>query len=198
MWNGAPSRRKGRKNKMKLSGEKILAAPQARIWAALNDPDVLRQAIPGCESFVKETGDNYRATVAAKIGPVQTRFNGMVRLSDLDPPNGYTISGEGSAGAAGSARGGAKVRLEPAEGGTRLSWTADAQITGKLAQIGSRLIESTANHMATQFFNRFEQIVAGDVPPPASASAMLPPWVLWAGGVGAVAVIVLVVYLLFV
>jgi carbon monoxide dehydrogenase subunit G len=182
---------------MKLSGEKILGAPQARVWAALNDPDVLRQSIPGCESFQKQDDGSYRAVVATKIGPVQARFNGTVRLSDLDPPNGYTISGEGSGGAAGSARGGAKVRLEPAEaGGTRLSWTADAQVSGKLAQIGSRLIESTANHMAGQFFDRFGQIIAGQEPPAASAGAMLPPWIWWAAGGGAALVVLIVVLLL--
>ena len=181
---------------MKLSGEKILNASQARVWAALNDPEVLRQSIPGCESFQKQADDSYRATVAAKIGPVQTRFNGTVRLTDLDPPKGYTISGEGSSGAAGSARGGAKVRLEPTAGGTRLSWTADAQISGKLAQIGSRLIESTANHMAGQFFDRFGQIMAGEAPK-TSAADMIPAWVWLAGAVSAV-VLAVVLYILLV
>ncbi len=182
---------------MKMSGEKILNAPQARVWTALNDPDTLRQSIPGCESFQQQPDGSYRATVAAKIGPVQARFNGTVRLSDLNPPNGYTISGEGSGGAAGSAKGGAKVRLEPAAGGTRLTWNADAQISGKLAQIGSRLIESTANHMAGQFFDRFGQIIAGDTPPEASAAGMVPPWIWLAGAAGAVALAV-ILYLLFV
>jgi carbon monoxide dehydrogenase subunit G len=181
---------------MKMSGEKILKAPQAKVWAALNDPEVLRQSIPGCESFQKQADDTYRATVAAKVGPVQARFNGTVRLTDLDPPNGYTISGEGSGGAAGSAKGGAKVRLEPADGGTRLSWTADAQISGKLAQIGSRLIESTANHMAGQFFDRFSQIIAGEEPRQASAADMVPAWVWLAGAASAVALAVILYVLL--
>lgn len=182
---------------MKMSGDKILNASQARVWAALNDPEILRQSIPGCESFEKQPDGNYRATVAAKIGPVQARFNGIVRLSDLDPPNGYTISGEGSGGAAGSAKGGAKVRLAPADGGTRLTWNADAQISGKLAQIGSRLIESTANHMAGQFFDRFGQIIGGEAPAEASASSMVPPWI-WIAGAGGVAAVAMVLYILLV
>ncbi len=182
---------------MKMSGEKILNAPQARVWAALNDPEVLRQSIPGCESFQAEENNSYRATVAAKVGPVQARFNGTVRLSELDPPNGYTISGEGSGGAAGSAKGSAKVRLEPAAGGTRLTWTADAQISGKLAQIGSRLIESTANHMAGQFFDRFSQIIAGEAPAQATAAGMIPPWI-WVAGAASAAALVVILYLLLV
>jgi len=181
---------------MKMSGEKILNAPQARVWAALNDPDVLRRSIPGCESFQQQADGSYRSTVAAKIGPVQARFNGVIRLSELDPPNGYTISGEGSGGVAGSAKGSAKVRLEPAAGGTRLTWTADAQISGKLAQIGSRLIESTANHMAGQFFDRFGQIIAGETPQ-TSAAAMVPPWA-WIAAAGGAAVAAALLYILLV
>jgi hypothetical protein len=182
---------------MKLSGEKILPLPQAKVWAALNDPEVLRQSIPGCESFEAISGDSYRATVAAKIGPVQARFQGTARLSNMDPPNGYTLSGEGSGGAAGSAKGSAHVRLEPAPGGTKLSWTADAQISGKLAQIGSRLIDSSVNMMATQFFNRFEQHLAGEKPEetPVSALAFVPSWVI-VGGAAALALII-AVYLFF-
>jgi carbon monoxide dehydrogenase subunit G len=182
---------------MKMSGEKILNAPQAKVWAALNDTEVLRQSIPGCESFQKQPDDSYKATVAAKIGPVQARFNGTVRLSELDPPNGYTISGEGSGGAAGSAKGSARVRLARADGGTRLTWTADAQISGKLAQIGSRLIESTANHMAGQFFNRFGQIIAGETPQKASAADMVPAWV-WLAGVACAAALAAILYILLV
>jgi carbon monoxide dehydrogenase subunit G len=182
---------------MKMSGEKILNAPRNKVWAALNDPEVLRQSIPGCESFEKQADDSYRATVAARIGPVQARFNGTVRLSELDPPNGYTISGEGSGGAAGSAKGSAKVRLASVDGGTRLTWNADAQISGKLAQIGSRLIESTANHMAGQFFDRFGQIIAGAEPPQASAAGMIPPWI-WVAGAAGVAVIAALIYMLLV
>lgn len=180
---------------MKMSGEKTLQLPQAKVWEALNNPEVLRQSIPGCENF-EAVGDNqYRATVATKIGPVQARFQGNVRLSDIDPPNGYTLSGEGSGGAAGSAKGSAKVHLAPAAEGTRLTWDADAQVSGKLAQIGSRLIDSTAHMMAGQFFDRFEQVLAGEKPKeqPISAVSFIPGWV-WAV---AVVVLLLILYLLF-
>ena len=179
---------------MKLSGEKILPLPQARVWQALNDPEVLRQSIPGCESFEKLAENTYRATVASRIGPVQARFQGTVRLSNLNPPNGYTLSGEGSGGAAGSAKGSADVSLEPAPGGTRLAWTADAQISGKLAQIGSRLIELSANMMAGQFFDRFEQILAGEKPSEAPVS-VVPTWAWIAGA--AVIIIAVILYLVF-
>jgi carbon monoxide dehydrogenase subunit G len=183
---------------MKLSGEKILRLPQVRVWSALNDPQVLRQSIPGCESFEKLADNAFKATVATKIGPVQTRFNGTVRLSDINPPNGYTLSGEGSGGAAGSAKGSAKVHLAPAPGGTRLTWDADAQVSGKLAQIGSRLIDSTANMMAGQFFDRFEALLAGAKveDKPISAVSLVPP-VVWAIGGAAVVAILGIIYMLF-
>lgn len=182
---------------MKLSGEKILPLPQEQVWAALNDPEILRQSIPGCESFEAISDDSYRATVATKIGPVQARFQGKVRISGIDPPNGYTLSGEGSGGAAGSGKGSANVRLEPVPGGTRLTWNADAQVSGKLAQIGSRLIDSSVNMMAAQFFDRFEQLLAGDTPGdvPIAASAFLPSWFRIAGW-GALLLLVVVLYLL--
>jgi carbon monoxide dehydrogenase subunit G len=144
---------------MKLTGENRIKAPPQEVWRALNDAEVLRQAIPGCESLEKISDTAFKATVATKIGPVQAKFNGQVQLSDLDPPNGYTISGSGSGGMAGNAKGGAKVRLEPDGDGTKLTYDVDAQVTGKLAQLGSRLIDSTAKMLAGQFFNRFEQIV---------------------------------------
>ncbi len=161
---------------MKIMGEKMIAAPQIAVWRALNDPDVLRQSIPGCESFEKTGENSYKATVVSKIGPIQAKFSGNVTLSELDPPNGYRISGEGSGGAAGSAKGGARVRLEPVTADTtRLSYDVDAQVSGKIAQLGSRLIESTANMMAGQFFSRFEQVVAGEAP--SAAPVGLPFWV---------------------
>jgi carbon monoxide dehydrogenase subunit G len=179
---------------MKMSGEKILGLPQAKVWEALNDPEILRQSIPGCESFEALADDRYRATVASRNGPVQARFQGKVQITDSDPPNGYTLSGEGSGGAAGNARGSAKVHLTPVSGGTKLAWTADAQVSGKLAQVGSRLIESTANMMAGQFFDRFEQLLAGEKPKeqPISALSLLPGWVLPAGAAAFVALIVLI------
>lgn len=182
-----------------MSGEKVLNLPQETVWRALNDPEILRQSIPGCESFEAVGENQYRATVASRIGPVQARFNGNVRISDINPPNGYTLSGEGSGGAAGSAKGSAQVRLEPAGGGTRLTWNADAQISGKLAQIGSRLIDSSVNMMAGQFFDRFEQLLAGQKveDKPVAATAFIPAWVWGAGAIG-IAALVLLIYVLFV
>jgi uncharacterized protein len=164
---------------MKLTGEKLIPLPQSQVWAALNDPEILRQSIPGCESFEKISDNNFRATVATRIGPVQAKFQGTVTLSDFDAPNGYTIAGQGSGGAAGSAKGSARVTLAPAQGGTRLAWTADAQISGKLAQIGSRLIESAANMMAGQFFDRFQQAVGGGAPAAVAKPGFPVPQLVW-------------------
>lgn len=144
---------------MKLTGENRIKASPEEVWRALNDPDVLKQAIPGCDTLEKISDRQFKATVTTKIGPVSAKFNGEVELTDLDPPRGYTISGKGSGGVAGNARGSAKVRLEPDGDHTRLSYDVDAQVTGKLAQLGSRLIDSTAKMLAGQFFNKFEDIV---------------------------------------
>jgi carbon monoxide dehydrogenase subunit G len=161
---------------MKLSGENRINAPPQDVWRALNDPEVLKKAIPGCESLEKLSDTQFKATVVTKIGPVQAKFNGEVELTDLDPPNGYTISGKGSGGVAGNARGGAKVRLTPDGDGTKLSYDVDAQVTGKLAQLGSRLIDSTAKMLAGQFFNKFGEIVGKpDAPAPAAADAVSAP-----------------------
>ena len=151
---------------MKLSGENRIKASPLEVWRALNDPEILKQAIPGCDTL-EDT--HFKATVTTRIGPVQAKFNGEVELTDLDPPNGYTISGKGSGGVAGNARGGAKVRLEPDGAGTRLIYDVDAQVTGKLAQLGSRLIDSTAKMLAGQFFNKFEDIVGKSAAPVAAA-----------------------------
>ena len=142
---------------MDLTGEYRIPAPRETVWAALNNPDILKACIPGCEELNKTSDTELVAKVVAKIGPVKAAFGGKVTLSDLDPPNGYTITGEGQGGAAGFAKGGAKVRLEPADGGaaTVLRYAADAQIGGKLAQIGSRLVEGTAKKLADEFFAAF-------------------------------------------
>ena len=129
---------------MKLTGENHINASPQEVWRALNDPAILKQAMPGCETLEKLSDTQFKATVMTKIGPVQAKFAGEVELSDLDPPNGYTISGKGSGGVAGNARGSAKVKLVPDGAGTKLSYDVDAQVTGKLAQLGSRLIDSTA------------------------------------------------------
>ncbi len=145
---------------MKLSGENRINASPSEVWRALNDPDILRKAIPGCDTLEKLSDTQFKATVTTKIGPVQAKFTGEVDLLDLDPPHGYTISGKGSGGVAGNARGAAKVKLEPDGDGTKLTYDVDAQVTGKLAQLGSRLIDSTAKMLAGQFFNKFEQLVS--------------------------------------
>jgi carbon monoxide dehydrogenase subunit G len=144
---------------MKMSGEQVIPAPQARVWEALNDPEILRQSIPGCQEMVKRSPTEFSAKVMAKVGPVKANFAGDVTLSQLDPPNSYVISGQGTGGAAGFAEGGAAVRLEDAGGQTRLVYDVDAKVGGKLAQIGSRLIDSTARRMADDFFKRFAEAV---------------------------------------
>ena len=156
---------------MQMSGEHRVAAPRERVWAALNDPEVLRQAIPGCEQIERTAENEFTATVKAKVGPVSARFSGFVRLSDLDPPRSYKISGEGKGGAAGFAKGGATVRLEEAGDATVLRYDVDAQVGGKLAQIGSRLIDGTARKLAGEFFANFAAVVGG----PAEAAAPAPP-----------------------
>ena len=145
---------------MKMSGEEIIAASRETVWKALNDPQVLKQSIPGCEQIIKHSDTKMEARVTVKVGPVKAGFTGIVNLTDLNPPNSYRISGEGK-GIAGLANGGADVRLEAADGGTRLSYDVDAQVGGKLAMLGSRLIDSTARSLATQFFDKFAKIVGG-------------------------------------
>ena len=149
---------------MKMSGERVIPAPQARVWEALNDPDVLRQSVPGCQEMVKHSPTEFSAKVQAKVGPVKANFAGDVTLSDLDPPNSYRISGQGTGGAAGFAEGGANVRLEDVGGQTKLVYDVDAKVGGKLAQIGSRLIDSTARRLADDFFNRFAEVVTDGEP----------------------------------
>ena len=149
---------------MEMNGSQTIPAPPQAVWAALNNPDILKQCIPGCQSL-EATGENgFAATVAAKVGPVSAKFSGKVTLSDIDPPNGYTISGEGSGGVAGFAKGAAKVSLAPADGGTLLTYTASGQVGGKLAQIGARLVDAAAAKMAADFFARFNEVVAAAQP----------------------------------
>ena len=145
-----------------MSGEYVIPAPRQAVWEALNDPDILKQCIPGCDEINKTSDTSFEAKVTAKVGPVRAKFGGKVQLTDIDPPNGYTISGEGTGGAAGFAKGGAKVSLSDDPEGTRLAYTVDATVGGKLAQIGSRLIDSTAKKMANEFFGKFAEIVSGN------------------------------------
>ena len=137
---------------MDMSGEERIAAPREAVWAALNDPDVLRACIPGCQSLTMKSPNELEATVKIKIGPVSASFSGEETLSNLNPPESYTISGEGKGGNAGFAKGGADVRLTEDGDGTILAYDVKAQIGGKLAQLGSRLIDSTSKKLATQFF----------------------------------------------
>jgi enoyl-CoA hydratase/carnithine racemase/carbon monoxide dehydrogenase subunit G len=146
---------------MEMSGDVELEAPRARVWASLNDTDVLVRCIPGCESMTVDVDGRYRATVVSRVGPIKARFDGRVSLEDVDAPNGYTLVGEGAGGAAGFAKARIDVRLEePAPGRTRLGWVMRAQIGGKLAQLGSRMIESTARKSAGEFFDTFRACVA--------------------------------------
>ena len=157
---------------MKMSGEYTLNAGREAVWEALNDAEVLKKCIPGCESIDKLSDTEMEAVATAKVGPVKAKFKGKVQLSDLDPPNGYTISGEGSGGAAGFAKGAAKVALAEADGGgTVLSYDVDATVGGKLAQIGQRLIDGAAKKMADSFFTAFADHFGGAEPDAGEADA---------------------------
>ena len=146
---------------MTMNGEVQLAAPRDVVWAKLNDAEVLKLCIPGCEELNKTSDTEFNAVATIKIGPVKARFKGRVHLSDMDPPNGYKISGEGEGGVAGFAKGGAAVKLTDKDGGTLLSYDVESQIGGKLAQLGQRLVQGTAKKLADDFFNKFAAAVAG-------------------------------------
>src|SRR5262245_28421522 len=163
---------------MDLTGESRIAARREAVWKALNDPEILKQSIPGCDEIQKLSDTEMTAKVTARVGPVKASFSGKVTLSDLDPPNGYKIAGEGQGGVAGFAKGSADVRLKPDEtgAGTVLNYTVNAAVGGKLAQIGSRLIEGTARQMAEQFFGKFAEVVTATAPaaPTAEVPASAP------------------------
>ena len=189
---------------MDMSGERRLPAPRQTVWDALNDPAVLKSAIPGCEKLEATSPTEMTATAAVRVGPIAARFSGKVHLSDIDAPNGYTISGEGQGGVAGFAKGGAKVHLLDADGGgTLLSYAVQAQVGGKIAQLGARLIDSSAKQMADAFFDNFAKELdrtmapipetatpshAPSPPPGVNWLAMVPrqpmglPLALWIGG----------------
>jgi carbon monoxide dehydrogenase subunit G len=153
---------------MDLTGEVRLAAPRETVWRALNDPEILKQAIPGCESVEKLSDTEFTAKVVLKIGPMKAKFAGKGTLSDLNPPNGYTITGEGQGGVAGFGKGSAKVELVDEEGGaTLLRYNAAAQVGGKIAQLGARLIDATAKKLADEFFTKFAAVVNGQSAPAA-------------------------------
>ncbi len=149
---------------MEMSGEELINASRQEVWDALNDPEILQKSIPGCESVEKESDTAFAAKVKVKIGPVKATFNGHVTLSNIDAPNGYTITGEGKGGAAGFGKGGADITLKDADNGTILAYDVHASVGGKMAQIGSRLIDGTAKKLAAEFFANFNELVsAGSV-----------------------------------
>ena len=157
---------------MDFSGEYRIPAPRQKVWEALNDPAVLQQAIPGCETLEKTSDTEMKATVRMRIGPVSAKFGGKVTLSDFDPPSSYRIAGEGQGGAAGFAKGGAVVNLAEDGSNTVLTYKADAQVGGKIAQVGARLIEGTAKKLADEFFSKFAEVVGGgSEPQPTSLGA---------------------------
>ncbi len=189
---------------MEMSGEYRIAATREKVWAALNDPEVLKQAIPGCQELERTADDEFTAKVRAKVGPVSATFSGKVSLADMNPPESYTISGEGQGGAAGFAKGSAAIRLSEDGAVTVLNYDAKAQVGGKLAQIGSRLIGGTAQKLADEFFGTFSEIVAPsaeEVPAEAAPAPVAAPaaekrglspvmWIL-----GLVVVVVLLLFL---
>ncbi len=185
---------------MEMSGEYRIQAPRQQVWDALNDPEILKQAIPGCEEIERLSDTEMKAKVTAKVGPVKASFTGQVKLSDLDPPNSYRISGEGKGGAAGFAKGGANVSLESDGDATVLKYDVDATVGGKLAQLGARLIDGTAKKMAEEFFSTFAEVVGGPAPEVAVAPAAAPAPAAAAGPeigagtwIGAVIIVVAVV-----
>jgi carbon monoxide dehydrogenase subunit G len=156
---------------MDMKGEYRISAPRQKVWDALNDPEILKQCIAGCEELSKDSDTEFTARVHSRIGPVSAKFTGKVQLSEIDAPNGYRISGEGQGGVAGFAKGGATVKLTDDGNDTVLVYEANATVGGKLAQIGSRLIDATARKMADEFFGKFADAVGGPAEDPAAADA---------------------------
>jgi hypothetical protein len=157
---------------MEMTGECRIPAPRQRVWEGLNDPEILKQCIPGCQTLEKVSDTEFNGRVVASVGPVKATFGGKVTLSDLDPPQSYTISGEGSGGVAGFAKGGAKVNLAEDGAATLLTYAVQAQVGGKLAQVGSRLIDGVARKMANDFFGHFAAVMVPEQAAPAAAEAV--------------------------
>lgn len=147
---------------LEMSGSYDIPAPREKVWAALNDPEVLKACIPGCEALERVSDTELAAVVVAKVGPVKAKFKGAVTLSEIVPPESYRISGEGQGGIAGFAKGGAHVALTEIDSGTKLVYQAEAQIGGKLAQLGQRLVAGTAKKIADEFFKSFAEAVGGE------------------------------------
>jgi len=171
---------------MEMTGEQLIPLPQAEVWRGLNDPEVLKACIAGCESIERISDTEYRVAMTASVGPVRAKFSGKLLLSDLSPPNSYSLSFEGSGGAAGFGKGGAKVSLQTEGSATRLRYTANASVGGKLAQVGSRLIDGVARKMADDFFTAFNEKLAGpaakpaEAPQPGARRRIHPAW--WVAG----------------
>jgi uncharacterized protein len=185
---------------MELKGEKLIPAPIDKTWAALNDPEVLKGCIAGCESLERVGDDGFAAVMAVKVGPVSARFKGNLKLSDVKPPNSYTIHFDGQGGVAGHGKGSADVSLVADGQQTKLSYVARAQVGGKLAQVGSRLIDAAAGKIAEDFFKAFEAALApaelaaaGGAPVPVQGSSGSNKTLWW---VGAGVVLIAVVYFL--
>jgi uncharacterized protein len=145
---------------MEMKGEQLIPAPQQVVWDALNDPEVLKACVPGCESIEKSADNEYQVLMVARVGPVSAKFKGKLTLSDISPPSSYSISFEGQGGAAGFAKGSAKVRLSAEAAHTKLSYEVKANVGGKLAQIGSRLVDAAARKVADDFFRNFNEKAA--------------------------------------
>ncbi len=161
---------------MNLTGEYRLALPREAVWAGLNDPEILKQCIPGCEELVKSGDTEFSAKLGLKIGPMTAKFTGKVALSDIDPPNGYKIAGEGQGGVAGFGKGSAVVKLvEDGQGGTILTYAADSQVGGKMAQLGSRLIDATVKKLSDEFFGKFATVVTAPTAQAQPAAAIETP-----------------------
>ena len=158
-----------------MTGECKIDAPRDVVWRGLNDPEVLKQSITGCEEMEATAENEFTAKVTAKVGPVKAKFTGVVKLSDLDPPSSYKISGEGKGGAAGFAKGGAEVTLVEDGAGTLLRYKVSATVGGKLAQLGGRLIDSTAKKYADEFFAKFKELTEASVAAPGTAGAPTAP-----------------------
>ncbi|QBF30616.1 CoxG family protein [Thalassococcus sp. S3] len=150
---------------MQLNDSREIAAPRAEVWAALLSAEVLKECVPGCQEMTGNAEDGFEAVVVQKVGPVKATFKGAVTMSDMVEPESLILSGEGKGGAAGFAKGGANVRLEETEGGTMLIYEVEAKVGGKLAQLGSRIIDGFAKKMADQFFARFQEVVEGPAEP---------------------------------
>ncbi len=185
---------------MEMSGEQRIPLPQLRVWEAINNPEILKACIPGCETIERVSDNEYKVAMTAAVGPVKAKFAGKLLLSDLNPPNSYSLAFEGSGGAAGFGKGSAQVALTPDGNGTLLTYKASATVGGKLAQIGSRLIDGVAKKMSDDFFARFNSTVAPAAQAPAAQSpeptpiahrATVPGW-LWA--LGGILLLLVVLY----